>query len=162
MALVSVPSGLLNVTSYAERRIINFTSTDGLVSMVLDVDSAYMLDGAPWLQESNPSNIPFASESPVSLSIFSTVSLCASQVGYWAKAVYDPNLGMLFNGNSESPPSQDPNSPAAKKNGKLSAAAIASIAVFVPVAVGLAVAAVVILIILPKMRSGMPIRQRTH
>ena len=130
-------------------RRVNFTSTDGKVGLVLDVDSAFVVDGRPWLHYTSNSSLSVPDIGAISQWLFSSASVCPMDQGHWTDAYYDPSIGFLFNAGPESttPPS---NTPSSRKNGGLSPVGIAMISVFVPVLVLLGVAAFVILVVLPK------------
>jgi hypothetical protein len=147
---IEMLAGTLSITVEEENRLVNFSSADGKTSLILDIDSAYIIDDQPWLQSFIPSTVSFESENPLPpISLYSTLSMCASGAAHWEKAIYDPSLGYLFSQDPAVP--VDENAPRPKSG--LSTAAIASIAVFVPVLVGVIVAGVVIMVVLPKLRA---------
>jgi len=147
---IEIQAGNLTVDWFGENRVVTYSSTDGLTNLKLEVDSAYILDGEPWLHTFEPGGFSFVSESALPpFSMYSTVTMCAPPVSYWSSAIYDPSIGYLFSGDSMSPQAASQ-----KKGGGLSSVGLAMIILFSIVAVFVVVGAVLAFYVIPKMRSS--------
>ena len=147
-AVVVQPGGIF-VEEDAQHRRLTYTSTDGSVGLVMDVDSAYIVDGQPLLDTSSNTSTGFPGLPAFTEWIMSSVTMCPMDLGHWSIANYDPALGFLFNAAGGSPPSGTPSN---RKSGALSPVGIAMISVFVPVLVLIIIGAVIIFVVLPSRR----------